>query len=301
MADAASNTISASALVVSSVKPWLTLFRRAALFLILASSMTGTNQTANDSELAHLQRVVASSKRVQRILKQAEAGGRNRISFAVLHADSTHPFQGYTTPLEGGDKKGVTVHIVGGLSNQLTELLIAHELFHIVLKNQGWPSQAHTSLSEQELDTTFQGAITRDTEAALMSCYPDALIDRWMSKRGFAPKLVNRRQYQLTIMQAKTTERPPPQVFVLWRKNVALVNYCLSIRERDFEMKDVFRAFESVDPEMAHDQSLLEKQLGTRLECDDVPSCLEATKQLRHASGFEGQIAFLNPRTNKWE
>jgi hypothetical protein len=128
-----------------------------------------------------------------------------------------------------------------------------------------------------------------------------ALIDRWTSQRGFAPKLVNRRQYRITISEAKTAQRPPPQVFSLWRKNVALINYCLSIRATDFEMKEVFSAYENVDPEMAHDQTLLEKQLGARLRCTNVPSCLEATKQLRNAAGFEGQIVFLNPLTNKWE
>jgi hypothetical protein len=66
-------------------------------------------------------------------------------------------------------------------------------------------------------------------------------------------------------------------------------------------MKDVFKAYESVDSEMASDQSQLEKTLGKRLECDDVPSCLEATKRLRYAAGFEGQVTFLNPLTNKWE
>jgi hypothetical protein len=66
-------------------------------------------------------------------------------------------------------------------------------------------------------------------------------------------------------------------------------------------MKDVFSAYEKVDPEIANDQTLFEKQLGTRLQCNDVPSCLEATKKLRSVAGFEGQMQFLNPLTNKWE
>lgn len=255
-----------------------------------------------DEETARLRNVIAGSKKVQKILKQAESGTEYRISFVMTKYDPASPYQGYTTINEGSDKKRITVHIAGGVSRELIELLASHELFHIVLQKQGWPSQAQNPLiSDQERDTTFQGAVVKDATAALMNCYPDALIDRWMSQRGFTPKVINRREYQLTVDAAKTSEIPPPQIFPLWRRYVALVNYCLSIRARDFEMKDVFKAYERVDPEMAGDQSALEQKLGTRSGCNNVRSCLEATKKLRHAAGFDGQIKFLNPLTNKWE
>jgi hypothetical protein len=277
-----------------------------ALLITFALSIFARTQTSLNLELARIQHLMASSKRLQTILKQAKGKNQNRISFDVISTNANVPYQAYTTPLEGDDKKGVTVHVTSGLSNQVTEMLVAHELFHVVLQNQGWPTQVNSSVS-QKVNTTLPGAIafqeviTRDATTALMSCYPDALLDRWMLQRGYAPKQINRRQYEITVGAAKTTERPPPPVFSLWQKYVALINYCLLIRERDFKMKDVFSAYANVDPEMAHDQELLEKQLGTRLRCTDVPSCLEATKKLRHAAGFDGQGSFLNPLTNKWE
>jgi hypothetical protein len=144
----------------------------ALFFSALAVPRSGAQASVN-SEKARIEHLTVSSKRLRSTKTQAEGRNQNRISFDVFSSDATLPYQAYTTPLEGDDKKGSTVHVVGGLPDQLTELLIAHELFHIVLKNQGWPTQVNSSLSRQELETTFKGAIAKDTNTALMSCYPD--------------------------------------------------------------------------------------------------------------------------------
>jgi len=251
-----------------------------------------------DSGTAHIQSVVESSKRVRKILNEAKSGTKYRISFVASSGEATDIFQGYTTRDEGDDKNGITVHISPGLSDELTELLAAHELFHIVLQKQGWPTQVNYSFSRQEMDTTFRGTILKDAGTALLNCYPDALIDKWMSALGFEPKMVNRRQHDLTIQDALATQPPPPGLLPLFRTYTALNNYCLSIRERDFEMEDIFKAFRRADPAVADDQATLERELGTSIECSDVPSCLEATKALRQAAGFQGEIYFLNRFTN---
>jgi hypothetical protein len=66
-----------------------------------------------------------------------------------------------------------------------------------------------------------------------------------------------------------------------YRNYAALINYCLSIRARDFKMEDIFSAYQKVDPSMKEHQASLERHLGTSIKCRDVPSCLEATKKLR--------------------
>jgi hypothetical protein len=151
------------------------------------------------------------------------------------------------------------------------------------------------------METTFNGVVLKDASTQLMSCYPDALIDEWMQARGFAPKIINRHQYEHMIQAAQTTKVPPPEVFPLYRSYVALINYCLSIRARDFDMESIFKEYQRVIPTMKEDQASLERQLGTSISCKDVPSCLEATKTLRRTAGFEGQIFFLNRFTNIWQ
>jgi hypothetical protein len=259
------------------------------------------NPLSLDSGTAHIQSVIAGSKRVRRILNDVKSGTKYRIGFVASSAEPAKPFQAYTSFEEGDDKNGITVHIESGLSDQLTEHLLAHELFHIVLHKQGWPTQVNYPFSRPEMDTTYKGLFLKDAGTALMSCYPDALIDKWMSARGFAPKIVNRRQYELTIRDAQTTQRPPPDLFPLYKTYTALINYCLSIRARDFEMEDIFNACQRINPAMKEDQVSLEQQLGTSIKCSDAPSCLEATKTLRHAAGFDGQIFFLNRFTNTWQ
>jgi hypothetical protein len=259
------------------------------------------NPPSVDSGTGHIQSVIAGSHRIQRIISEAKAGTEYRISFVASTGESAKLYQGYTTPDEGSDKNGITIHVAPGLSDQLTELILAHELFHIVLQKQGMPSMVHFLLPRSTTETSFEGAVLKDAGGTLMNCYPDALIDEWMEARGFTPKLINRRQFELTIQDSRTAEPPLSGVFPLYRRYFALVNYCLSIRARDFEMDDIFKAYQRVLPTMKDDQASLEKQLGTSITCSDARSCLEATKTLRRAAGFEGQIFFLNRFTNAWQ
>jgi hypothetical protein len=269
-------------------------------FLVLIP-VEAQNPASLDSGTAHILSVVAGSKRVQRILKEVKSGTKYRIGFVASSFGDAKLFQGFTSVEEGVDKNGITVHVAPDLSVQLTELLVAHELFHIVLQKQGWPTQVNYSFSRPEMDTTFKGAMLKDAGTALMSCYPDALIDKWMSARGFAPKILNRRQFEHTIQDAQSANLPPSDLFQLYRTYTALINYCLSIRVRDFEMADIFKAYQGINPKMRDDQASLERQLGTEMGCSDAPSCLEATKKLRYAAGFQGQIYFLNRFTNGWQ
>jgi hypothetical protein len=252
-----------------------------------------------DSATEHIQSVIAGSKRVRRILSDVKAGTKYRISFVALNPAPDKPYQGYSTTGEGDDKNGITIHITPGLSDQLTETLVAHELFHIVLLKQGWPTQGKHLFLPKEIDKTQKhDEVLKDAEMGLMSCYPDALIDKWMLARGFEPSSLNRREYELTIQQAaKETETFP----LYFRNYVALINYCLSIRARDFQMEDIFNAYQQADPSMKKQQASLEQQLGKSIKCNDVSSCLEATKALRRAAGFQAQIYFLNRLTDTWQ
>jgi len=110
-----------------------------------------------DSDTVHIQSVVAGSRRIQKIITEAKTGTKYRISFVASSGESAKIYQGYTTPDEGEDKNGITIHIAPGLSDQLTELLLAHELFHIVLQKRGTPSQVHFLLPQSALSGSYKG------------------------------------------------------------------------------------------------------------------------------------------------
>jgi len=150
------------------------------------------------------------------------------------------------------------------------------------------------------METSFEGAVLKDAGGALMNCYPDALIDKWMEARGFDPKIINRREYEQTIQQSRTAGPPPSDVSALYTRYFALTNYCLSLRTKDFDMEDIFKVYEGIVPTVRENQASLEKQLGKSITCTDARSCLEATKRLRRAAGLEGQVFFLNRFDNTW-
>lgn len=250
-----------------------------------------------DPATAELLRVLNGSKRVQRVLTEAQSGTEYRICFVAITADE---FQGFTTHNEGEDRKGITVHIEAGLSDQLTEHLLAHELFHIVLRKQGYPTEVRDGLTAEQRNGTDLGRVLMDATRSMMNCYEDARIDHLMSTRGFTPKVLNRRQSKNMMAQGLQMQPQQGGIPSLLRKDYALVSYCLSIRERDFDMGDIYRSWSSVDPTLAEDTLEIEQSVANP-RYDDVLTYIDATKKLRIAAGFDGLFQFLNPSTQNWE
>lgn len=259
--------------------------------LLLFISLAGIQGQAPVDSGAYFRQVIAESTRLPKLVAEAKAGTQYRIGFAAALPGL---FQGYTSFDEGADHNGITVHVTAGLSRALTENLLAHEIFHIILSKQGFLRQVYSPPSR-----TYAGELIADAAQSLLDCYADAHIDELMSARGFTPKLLNRREADLVIEDARKATGQPLE-FSLWRKVTALSGYCLAIRERDFEMEDIFRAWQHLDPMLANDVSLLEQQAGTT-RCKDAQTCMEATKRLRRVSGFDGTVQLLNPFTRTWE
>jgi hypothetical protein len=248
---------------------------------------------------AEIKRVLRSSERLQKLLAEAKSGTQYRIDFVALPQGDTS-YLGLTTLNEGDDRNGVTVHIAPGLSDQLTENLLAHELFHILLDRQGFPTDTQAPTLVLQQANAVQSAILKAVGLGLTNCYADARIDELMSARGFSPKVINRREADLKVEQGRKTQTPPPiQNFALWTKYASLSAFCLSIRARDFEMKEVFDAWKRGYPTLEADVAQL-GQKGPR-RCEDAPSCIEATRTLRSAAGFDGIVWFYDPLTQGWK
>jgi hypothetical protein len=275
----------------------------AACFVILRpyARLLGQRQApTGDAGSVPILKVLGRSKRLRILLAEAKSGTKLRITFAPTPEAVGELDQGYTSFFEGQDRNGVTIHINLGLSDKLTENLLAHEIFHIVLFKQGFPNEVNVPLRPQ-LQETYRGQILSSAVEDLMNCYADAHIDVLMSARGFTPKIINRRQADELIVQGKDPTPQPLDTFAIWRRATALNFYCLSIRQRDFEMNEVFKAWQNSIPTVEADTRELERKVGTN-ECPDARTCIEAIKRLRSASGFlDGQVTFLNPFTHGWE
>ena len=122
--------------------------------------------------------------------------------------------------------------------------LLAHELFHIVLRKQRYPTEVRDGLTSEQRSGTDWGRVVVDATTAVINCYQDARIDRLMSARGFEPKILNRREANNTIAEGLQMQPGPSGLPLLLRKDYALTNYCLSIRERDFDMGDIYKSLE---------------------------------------------------------
>jgi hypothetical protein len=250
------------------------------------------------TDSAQISRILDSSKKLQRVLSEAKAGTKLRITFAAIPARGSI-MQGYTSFNEGEDHNGVTVQVSLDPQDELVEERLAHELFHIILRKQGFPTEFHF-LTNPAAIGDYPLRLLTDAVQSLESCYADARMDMLMTQRHFTPKLLNRRQADFTINQDFKVHPQPLQFLSDWRKNVTLANYCLSIRERDFDMKDIFKAWQRVNPWAESDESALEQEVGTN-PCEDARSCIEATKKLRKPAGYDADAQFFNPLTHQWE
>ena len=265
----------------------------------LVFTMAGVQKQPPTDSAAEIMRVLQCSKRLQNLLAEAKSGTQYRIDFVALPQGDTS-YLGQTTLNEGADRNGVTVHIAPNLSDQLTENLLAHELFHILLDRQGFPTDTQALTLVLQQANADQLAILKATAIGLVNCYADARIDKLMSARGFSPKMINRREANLKIEQGRKTQSPPPlQNFALWTKYAALNSFCLSIRARDFKMKEVFDAWKRGYPTLEADVAQLRQKAPHH--CEDAPGCIEATKTLRSAAGFDGTIQFYDPLAQSWK
>jgi hypothetical protein len=256
------------------------------------------NQSTIHADSTQISKIFESSKKLQQVLSEAEAGTQFRITFAKIPTRGELA-QGYTSFNEDSDRNGITVHVMLDPQDELVEDRLAHELFHIILRKEGFPTEFRILTTPAAIGE-YPWQMVTDAVQTLESCYADARIDVLMTQRNFSPKLLNRRQADYTIGEGSEAPFQPARFLLDWRKNIALANYCLSIRERDFDMEDIFKAWRHVNPMVEADESALEKEVGTK-PCEDARSCIESTKKLRKAAGYDAEVQFFNPLTHQFE
>ncbi len=230
------------------------------------------------------------SEKLQALLAEARERSKLAIRIEVLPVEQAQQFQGRT---EFRDDQ-IVVRIGSGYPPQHEEQIIAHELFHAILFNEGFtatykfnrgPQVTHARLMNSAVET-------------LNTCLTDVVIDERMASRGFSPELLARPIIKLKREQISEAVRQDP----LWLRYVALYMYCSSLR-KGVNPKDLEEIYEEVHATMKHRLNAIAAHFG-ELSVDDLDTpqkWLMATKRLRDAASFDGLIFILNRETHRWE
>lgn len=148
-----------------------------------------------------------------------------------------------------------------------------------------------------QLTGTFELAVLRDAMTSLANCYVDAIIDQRMESLKLDPFIINARKRTHMMRDEQESIPREPGLARYYKANMALTLYCLSLRLRDFGMRDIYVSYEPIYPTLEQDVEAIAKKMGTKL-CSTGPTCFNSVLQLRDASGFSGEITFVNPRTS---
>ncbi len=253
--------------------------------------MFAMGQTTYSSS-PQVQQIFIRSAKLRNLFDEVKSYGYVDVPIAQ-DLSSTGAYQGYSMPESTPRGMVYAVHVSQG-SDIFVENVIAHELFHAALRHERLGSGSGTIVRGLALNADDLAAIV-DAKNSLTNCYPDAIIDRRMAKRGFNPQLLEDDEKSTLIAEANLIPRGPS-----YRRDGVLMMYCLSIRLRKFKMDEIYSAYQSWYPKLGEDVQTLSNKVGRDL-CDTEESCFKKMLALRNAVGLEGELKFTNPITNKKE
>jgi hypothetical protein len=216
-----------------------------------------------------------NSARLEKLFRQVADSTGFQISFDTLASDSD--YAGLTDFID--DK--IYIKIREGLTPEVRESVIAHELFHAQLRIEGFPT---TFL--RGLDPFFERL-----SLTILDCVSHQVIDPRMKAAGFKPEIL----WQLKVEGIKK------QLFTVDPRNIGfqrlngLEVFCLSQHADAGSIKEVENALNKVQPAIVEYAHSLRSRFGRRT-CDDPKTCFELAKELRDTIGFT-QIKLGNPKT----
>jgi hypothetical protein len=157
-------------------------------FLILPGVVAGKSRTYSDDP--QIQRLFVEYSSLRTLFKQAEAVGTGKITLDES-LPLTGTFQGTTEVTGSTESRTYKIHILPGLSDDFAKNLIAHELFHIVIRREGLPIDRGTVVRGPQLTGSFELSVLRDAMTSLANCYVDAIIDQRMVSLKLDPFIIN--------------------------------------------------------------------------------------------------------------
>lgn len=258
------------------------------LLLLLPITPVDDRSNVVYSQNQQIQRVFSNSQRLRGLLAKTKAGHDYTIKFD----ENINPmFNGTTEERRVASGFNFQVHIIPGLSDDFVENELAHEIFHIYLRSEGFVFNSVYIPRKSQLEGSKELLVIQDAAVAMSNCYPDAIIDRRMEKLGYDPRILNRRK-RVEMIEAGRGEGPivDAKTFNLFKRYRAVIMYCTSLRLRDFDMRDIYAAF-STNPTLEQDVAKIDEQMGAT-HCKTANTCFQAMLKLRKVSGFDGEIEF---------
>lgn len=128
------------------------------------------------------------------------------------------------------------------------------------------------------------------------SCFPDELIDRKTTKRGFKPKLLMDMKVGFRNLAAgQQNDEGYPDIA---KRLQAMLNFCTMIRLSNsdrLEFKSLIAA--KMGPSVStYTQNLVTQFQGKRCAITDPSGCYRLTGQLRHAAALDDVFQLCTPK-----
>lgn len=170
---------------------------------------------------------------------------------------------------------------------RLEESAIAHEIFHVILQDDGYTAFVQVPITRTERDDMLGNLGT-----AITSCVDDAVIDRKMARLGFNPRILTHASAQEFKQQP-----PPAPADTITTDGSALSLFCFSHRLLA-PGDDAEKTWMKISPEVVRRSHELAKKIGD-IKCDHARTCLLRKKRIRDVLGYP--IRFCNPASGEYE
>lgn len=217
-------------------------------------------------------------KLLHRVQGEAEIRGFTITFGRPLDKDSR--YLGRTTYLYNK----IDIQIRAGVSGELRETALAHELLHAEMRTQGFASTYRDFPNSEFLSLLSE---------TILDCVNHQIIDPRLRASGFNPRLI----WQGLIEDAEGPFRSPVDLNDTgFQRLNGLMIYCLSLHVDKKAVSDVERAMNKAQPKIVAYERQLRKRFGD-LPCDDPDTCFQQTKRLRDELGYP-DVKFGNPKTN---
>jgi hypothetical protein len=173
------------------------------------------------------------------------------------------------------------IQIKDGLETDLRQNVEVHELFHIQLQHEGYPSKYPGSGNPSQ----------DDPPRMILDCISHPMIDSRMRAAGWKPDLLLR-----SIVDTYKHQQLPGDIHnVAYQAGIGLDLYCLSVRVGSEDMAQVNERFVGIQPNFVMVEQKLRNQFGD-LSCSDPDACFQLAKRLRDAV-FTPSVLLINPKT----
>ncbi len=262
------------------------------LRLMIVVPVMAFAQTMHSSS-SQVQRVFVTSAELRMLLSEVKSYGYVDIPINQ-DLSATSMASGFSEVRKTPQGKVYQIHVSVGPDTQVKNL-IAHELFHGFLLQEGFSAGSGTIVRGQELRASNEFGVMEDMLLSLTNCYQDAIIDRRMAILNFEPQLLQDEEKASSIAQANLIPHT-----TLYRKDVALAMYCLSIRLRNFQMGEICAVYQSWYPGLTKRVQEITDAVGANL-CKTGKECFKKMLALRTAVNLKGEITLRNPSTNQEE